>query len=486
MSTRPPLAVAIAGALLVSACASTHGLQPATTPNDPASLPVAHSLAGIPLSDAAFPQQDWWRALGDPQLDALIDEALRGTPSLAAADARVRKAQAQAGIADAARKPTIGASGQYALAELPEGLAGDEIGGKLLRNAVLMMKFDLPLDVWGGKRAQYEAALDQVHASQIEAQAARLTLAANIARAYVALAQAFDTQQLIQREQARSAQLQRLAQQRVDAGIDNRMTLRNTEAAVASAKAQADAAQQQIDALRTTLAVLLGQGPDRGLAIQRPHLLQAAAPALPSVLPSELLGHRPDVVAARWRVEAAAQGIASAKASFKPSIDLSALVGLASTGFSDLFRSDALLGFGGPAISLPIFDGGRLRNNLSARDADYDLAVADYDATAVQALREVVDALQTIRALDAQRAALEQADSAARAAFDLVNARHQAGMSSTIDVLAAQKPVLQIQQQLATLRAQRYAAGIDLNRALGGGLAVDVPNPTASNDAAKH
>jgi len=486
MSKPLPLAAALAGALLVSACASTRGLQPASTPNDPASLPVAHSLAGIPLSDAAFPRQDWWHALGDPQLDGLIDEALRGTPSLAAADARVRKAQAQAGLADAARKPTIGASGQYALAELPEGLAGDEIGGKLLRNAVLMMKFDLPLDVWGGKRAQYEAALDQVHASQIEAQAARLTLAANIARAYVALAQAFDTQQLIQREQARSAQLQRLAQQRVDAGIDNRMTLRNTEAAVASAKAQADAAQQQIDTLRNTLAVLLGQGPDRGLAIQRPHLLQAAAPALPSVLPSELLGHRPDVVAARWRVEAAAQGIALAKASFKPSIDLSALVGLASTGFSDLFRSDALLGFGGPAISLPIFDGGRLRNNLSARDADYDLAVADYDATAVQALREVVDALQTIRALDAQRAALEQADSAARAAFDLVNARHQAGMSSTIDVLAAQKPVLQIQQQLATLRAQRYAAGIDLNRALGGGLAVDAPNPTASTDAAKH
>lgn len=486
MSKPLPLAVAIAGALLVSACASTAGLQPATTPRDPAGVAVAHSLAGIPLSDAAFPQQDWWRALGDPQLDALIDEALRGTPSLAAADARVRKAQAQAGLADAARKPTLGASGQYALAELPEGLAGDEVGGKLLRNAVLMMKLDLPLDVWGGKRAQYEAALDQAHAQQIDAQAARLSLAANIARAYVALAQAFDTQQLIQREQARSAQLQRLAQQRVDAGIDNRMTLRNTEAAVASAKAQADAAQQQIDALRNTLAVLLGQGPDRGLAIQRPHLLQAAAPALPSVLPSELLGHRPDVVAARWRVEAAAQGIASAKASFKPSIDLSALVGLASTGFSDLFRSDALLGFGGPAISLPIFDGGRLRNNLSARDADYDLAVADYDATTVQALREVVDALQTIRALDAQRAALEQADSAARAAFDLVNARHQAGMSSTIDVLAAQKPVLQIQQQLATLRAQRYAAGIDLNRALGGGLAVDAPNPTASTDAAKH
>ena len=480
MSRRLPFAIALAAAVLATSCASTRGLQPATTPSDPASYALTRSLAGVALSDAAFPQQDWWRALGDPQLDGLIDEALRGTPSLAAADARVRKAQAQAGIADAARKPSVGASAQYALAELPEGLAGDEIGGKVLRNAVLMLKLDVPLDVWGGKRAQYEAALDQAHALQIDAQAARLTLAANVARSYVALAQAFEAQDLAQREQARCDALTRLQQQRVDAGIDNRMALRSTEAQHATAKAQADAAQQQIDSLRNTLAALLGQGPDRGLAIQRPRLLHAAAPVLPSVLPSELLGHRPDVVAARWRVEAAAQGIASAKASFKPSIDLSALAGLASTGFSDLFRSDALLGFGGPALSLPIFDGGRLRNNLAAHDADYELAVADYDATAVQALREVVDALQAIRALDAQAASVEQAHASASAALALVNARRKAGMGSQLDVLAAQKPLLQLDQQLAGLRAQRYAAGIDLDRALGGGLVVTTPTPTTS------
>lgn len=484
MSRVLPLAAALAGALLVSACASTRGLQPATTPADPASLAVSRSLAGVALSDAAFPQQDWWRALGDPQLDALIDEALRDTPSLAAADARVRKAQAQAGLADAARKPSIGASGQYALAELPEGLAGDEFGGKVLRNAVLMLKLDIPLDVWGGKQDEYAAALDQVHARQIDAQAARLALAANVARGYVALAQAFDAQDIARREQARCEDLLHLAQQRVDAGIDNRLTLRNTEAQIATAKAQADAAQQQIDNLRNLLAALLGQGPDRGLAIQRPRLLQARAPALPSVLPSELLGHRPDVVAARWRVEAAAHDIASAKASFKPSIDLSALVGLASTGFSDLFRSDALLGFGGPAVSLPIFDGGRLRNNLAAHDADYDLAVADYDATAAQALREVVDALQAIRSLDAQTTSVEQAHAATAAALELVRARYRAGTLSRMDVLAAQKPLLQLEQQLAGLRAQRYAAGIDLDRALGGGLVMQAPTSPASTDAA--
>jgi NodT family efflux transporter outer membrane factor (OMF) lipoprotein len=481
MSRSLPLAAALAGVLLVSGCASTGDLQPASAPVDPAGYALARSLAGAPLSDAAFPNRDWWRALGDPQLDALVDEALRGTPSLAAADARVRKAQAQAGLADAARKPTLGGSAQYAVAQLPEGLAGDEIGGQLMHNAVLMVNFDWPLDVWGGKRAEYEAALDQAHALQVEAQAARLALAANVARGYVALAQAFDALDVANREQARSERLLKLAKQRVDAGLDNRIALRNTETLIATAKAQAGAAQQQIDALRNTLAALLGQGPDRGLAIARPQLLKAPAPALPSALPSELLGHRPDVVAARWRVEAAAQGIRTAKASFKPSIDLSGLVGLASTGFSDLFRSDSLLGFGGPAISLPIFDGGRLRNNLAARDADYDLAVADYDATAVQALHDVVDALQAIRALDEQSASLQQAQAAASAALDLAQARYKAGLGTQLDVLAAQKPLLQIEQQAAGLRAQRYAAGIDLNHALGGGLEVASPNTTASN-----
>lgn len=481
MSRHLSLAAAVAGALLVSGCASTGGLQPASAPQDASAYAVTRSLAGAPLSDAAFPRRDWWRALGDPQLDALVDEALRGTPSLAAADARVRKAQAQAGLADAARKPSVGGSAQYAVAQLPAGLAGEEIGGQLMHNTVLMLKLDWPLDVWGGKRAEYQAALDQAHALQVEAQAARLALAANVAHSYVALAQAFDALDVANREQARSERLLKLAKQRVDAGLDNRIALRNTETLIATAKAQAGAAQQQIDAMRNALAALLGQGPDRGLAIAPPQLLKAPAPALPSVLPSELLGHRPDVVAARWRVEAAAQGIRTAKASFKPGIDLSGLVGLASTGFSDLFRSDSLLGFGGPAISLPIFDGGRLRSNLAARDAEYDIAVADYDAAAVQALHEVVDALQAIRSLEQQSASLQQAQAAASAALDLAQARYKAGLGNQLDVLAAQKPLLQLDQQAAALRAQRYAAGIDLHRALGGGLDVESPNTTASN-----
>src|SRR3546814_7316044 len=209
--------------------------------------------------------------------------------------------------------------------------------------------------------------------------------------------------------------------------------------------------------------------------------LPISSPGVPAVLPSELLGHRADVVAARWRVEAASRGIEASKAAFKPSINLNALVGLASAGLSELFSGDALLGFGGPAISLPIFDGGALRSQLAKADADYDLAVAGYNQTLVAALHEVTDAVQAARSLDAQIASATQARDAAQSALEIADTRYSAGLGTQLDVLSAQRPLLQLEHQLAALTARRYAATVDLARALGGGLAPAGPEGATSN-----
>lgn len=479
----PALSALMIG-LLLAGCATTHGLEPKGSLRDADSLSATRSLSSQTLSTADFPRQDWWTALGDPQLDALIDEALRGTPSLEAADARLRKAQAQAGLADAARKPTLSASGQYSGVQLPETLIPPPEGGSYLGSTVLMLDFKYGLDLWGGKRAQFEAAVGQARAAEVDAQAARLVLSSNIARAYVGLAQAYAAFDVATREHDRATRLRGLGEQRVKAGLDNQLQLRQAESTIASAEQQAQAAQQQIDMARTALAALLGQGPDRGLDIARPQILQAGSPGIPNVLPSELLGHRPDVVSARWRVEAASRGIAASKASFKPSINLSALVGLASGGLSDLFSSDALLGLGGPAISLPIFDGGRLRGQLDASDADYDLAVAGYNQSLVEALHEVTDALQTARSLDQQLDASRRALTAADAAWQLAQTRYRAGLGTQLDVLAAQRPLLQLDQQIAGLQAQRLNATIDLDRALGGGLMLEQPHTPIANTTA--
>ncbi|UNP27809.1 efflux transporter outer membrane subunit [Lysobacter gummosus] len=468
----------LAAALILAGCASTHGLQPAGHALDADSLQAKRSLADV--SAAEFPKRDWWTALGDAQLNGLIDEALAGTPSLDAADARVRQAIGQAGLADAARKPTVGGDAQYSGVELPETLAPEPIGGKYLGAHVLMLQFKYSPDLWGGKRARWQAALGQARAAEVEAQAARLTLSSNIARAYVSLAQSFEALDVATSEKQRSERLLGLGQQRVKAGLDNQLQIRNAQSASASADQQMQAAQQQIDAARNALAALLGKGPDRGLDIARPPLLAAKPPAVPAVLPSELLGHRPDVVAARWRVEASSHGIKAAKADFYPTVNLSAIVGLGSGHLSDLFSSDAKLLQGGPAISMPIFDGGRLRNQLAETDAEYDLAVADYNQNLVGALREVADALQASRSLDGQLVSAQQARDAAQQAWQIASTRYRAGLGTQLDVLSAQRPLLQLDQQLAGLRAQRLATQIDLDRALGGGLELNSPDPVAS------
>ena len=435
------------------------------------------------FSTAAFPAADWWKALGDPQLDVLIDEALTGTPTLDAADARLREAIAQAGLADSARKPGVGVGAQYAGIRIPETLAPAPLGGGYKGIVLLNMTFKYDPDFWGGKRAKWDAALGQARAAEVDAQAARLMLASNIASTYVVLAQAHAAHDVAIAEDARASHLLELGRQRVKAGLDSQLPLRQAESGVASAQQQTQAAVQQIDATRNALAALLGKGPDRGLDITKPILLTAPSPGVPAVLPSELLGHRPDVIAARWRVEAAQHGIRASKAAFYPTVNLAGMVGLASGGLSHLFGADALLVQGGPAISLPIFDGGGLRNQLAKSDADYDLAVASYNQTLVAALREVADALQSARSLDTQIVSARQAGDAAQAAWQLAQTRYRAGLGTQLDVLAAQQPLLQLDQQLAALRAQRLNATIDLDRALGGGLALvaQTSNPDLAN-----
>jgi NodT family efflux transporter outer membrane factor (OMF) lipoprotein len=469
------LSCALALGMFLAGCASTHGIAPQGSLLDADRLAATDSLGTV--SAAGFPRQDWWTTLGDPQLDALISEALAGTPSLDAADARERQAIAQAGLADSARKPQVGVGAQYSGLLIPESVAPEPLGGSYKGIFLLDLNLKYSFDLWGGKRAKWEAALGQARAAEVDAQAARLLLSSDIARAYATLAQAFAAHDVALADKDRASHLLELGRQRVKAGIDNQLQLRQAESSVASAQQQAQAAQQQIDALRNAIAALLGKGPDRGLEIAKPALLAAPPPGVPTLLPSELLGHRPDVVAARWRVEAARHGIKASKAAFYPTINLSAMIGLASGGLSDLFNSNALLVQGGPAISLPIFDGGGLRNQLAKSDADYDLAVATYNQTLVAALREVADALQAARSLDAQIASTSQARSAAQAAWQLATTRYRAGLGTQLDVLTAQRPLLQFDQQLALLRAQRITAAIDLDRALGGGLAPTSPGP---------
>jgi len=457
-------------ALALAACASSRGLQPQATLLDADSLQTQRTLAADGLIQPGWPATDWWRALGDPQLDALIAEGLQRNPGLDAADARLRQARAQIGTAHAERLPSLSASGGYTGVRLPESMVGDELGGSYAGSGQAYLSFSYGIDLWGGKRAAWEAAVDSGHAAEVDAQAARLNLSAAIAEAYAQLGYAYTLLDVASEELGRSQKTLDLTRQRRAAGIDSDLQTRQAEARIPAAQQQQQAAQQQIDEARTALAALVGQGPDRGLQIERPRVLSPLALQLPGVLPSALLGRRPDIVAARWRVEAANRQIHAAKAQFYPSLNLTALGGVVSSEVDQLLKSGSTFAFLGPALSLPIFDGGRLRANLDKTDAQYDLAVADYNQSVVNALRDVADQVNAVRSLASQAAAQQQAVDTARAAHDLAEQRYRAGIGSYLEVLVVEEQLLVSQQRLAELQSRQILVSVRLSQSLGGGF----------------
>ncbi|MBV8156579.1 MAG: efflux transporter outer membrane subunit [Dyella sp.] len=465
------LAAATGLSLALAGCVSSGGLHPEGTLTDATTLKSNRSLSGAPLSPAAWPANDWWTGLGDPQLSALIAEALKDNPTLAVADARARQAQAQAGAADAERGPTVDAGANVIGQRLPLTAAPPELGGghfTWFKDA--RVGFSWGLDLWGGKRAAWEAAVGQQHAAEIEQQAARIELSTNVARAYVQLAYAYAQQDVAKAEHDRAATARQLTQQRVVAGVDNQLQLKQSETEVANADQRLAASSRAIDAARSSLSVLLGKGPDRGMDITRPQALEPAALAVPADLPSELLGHRADLVAARWRVESAGKEIKVAKTQFMPNVSISAMAGVAAFGSINPLQLPARFYTFGPSLSLPIFDGGRLRSNLAGKDAQYDEAVAQYNQTLVHAVNEVADDYDAVQSAQEQVAAQQRAVDAATQAWQLSEQRYKAGVGSYLESLIVRQQLLGAQQRMADLKAQQVDYSVQLIQALGGGF----------------
>lgn len=465
------LAAATGLSLALAGCVSSGGLHPEGTLTDASTLKSDRSLSGATLSPAAWPANDWWTGLGDPQLSALIGEALKDNPTLAVADARARQAQAQAGAADAERGPTVDAGANVIGQRLPLTAAPPELGGghfTWFKDARVGLSWGL--DLWGGKRAAWEAAVGQQHAAEIEQQAARIELSTNVARAYVQLAYAYAQQDVAKAEHERAATARQLTQQRVAAGVDNQLQLKQNETEVANADQRLAAASRAIDAARSSLSVLLGKGPDRGMDITRPQALEPAALAVPADLPTELLGHRADLVAARWRVESAGKEIKVAKTQFMPNVSISAMAGVAAFGSINPLQLPARFYTFGPSLSLPIFDGGRLRSNLAGKDAQYDEAVAQYNQTLVRAVNEVADDYDAVQSAQEQVAAQQRAVDAATQAWQLSEQRYKAGVGSYLESLIVRQQLLGAQQRMADLKAQQVDYAVQLIQALGGGF----------------
>jgi NodT family efflux transporter outer membrane factor (OMF) lipoprotein len=463
---------------LLAACASTHQLRPEALAVGPDRLEAGHSLSGTPLDPAAWPQAQWWTAYGDAQLNDLINEALEGNPSLRVAEARTRAALAQVAAVDSARYPSAGSSAQAARGRFSEhGLFPAPLAGNWGTLAQLTATLSWQVDFWGKNRAAYESAVGTERAAEVDTQAARITLAANITHVYARLQE--DTLQLnVARETLKDReQVLALTRDRNAAGLDSRLELTQAQAALPAAREQIDALEESAALTRHVLAALTGAGPDRSLNIHEPTVPFLAQPALPTVVPAELLGHRPDLVAQRWRVEAASQGIREAKAEFYPNVDLIAFVGLQNLGSTNLFTA-ANRQYGiAPAVSLPLFDAGKRRAKLAAQDAQYDIAVEQYNQIVTDALREVVDALTSMDSLAKQRGEERDALANAQEAYDLSVLRYREGLGNYLQVLSAESQLLTQRSLEAQLQARSLDLSVDLVQALGGGFVPQMQPP---------
>ncbi len=263
-----------------------------------------------------------------------------------------------------------------------------------------------------------------------------------------------------------------LVSNRVDNGLDTRAELSQAKAGAPAAREQLAAIDEDIALAKDRIAALLGQGPDRALAIGRPAIKDVAAFGLPSNVGADLIGRRPDVTAARWRAEAAAKRIGVAKAQFYPDINLAAVAGYQSLGLSKLFASGSNMLQAGPALPLPIFEGGALRANLKRARADYDEAVAVYDGTVAQAFQQAADAAASERALTERLDQARQALAANEDAYATASLRYRGGLANYQSVLLAEDAMLQSRRTVADLQARGFALDVALVKALGGGFAT--------------
>ncbi|GAB2890861.1 efflux transporter outer membrane subunit [Paraburkholderia jirisanensis] len=459
----------------LSGCINGGGIRPEASFIDAAKLDSGEQMRQA-AGTAGWPTSRWWERWNDPQLDQLMERAVAGSPSLAVVQSRLTAAIWHARALYANEMPEVDGGAGFARTRFPRYASPSPPGGTTVwrNSAAIDLYYDL--DLWGKNRATAAGALDVVQASVADTQFATIELRASVARIYNQLAAQYallDVYQTISDDEKHNVEI---ATKRRGAGIASSIELSQASAQYTGGLADLIRTRNEIALARLQLAYLVGEGPGFGDSLTRPKPPGQMNAELPTSLPAELIGHRPDVVAKRWRAEAAAKAIDAARADFYPNIDLLATASLASTaqfgGFLNFINSDAVGHSVGVAISLPIFDAGRRRGNYGVATANYDEAVLTYNDAVLSAMQSVAQQVTSLQSLATQQVAVQDAVTASRQSYELSQRAYVGGITEYLDVLIAQKVMLQQERDLVLVQARRVDEWTLLMKDLGGGLAV--------------
>ena len=478
----PRIALGASLALLAGGCVTA----PTSAPTFET---VAEETLGLGSAARAPVDPQWWKGFGDRQLDALIDEALAHNPTLDEALSRVRAAQAQTQAVGAPLRPGLTLDGQEVRQRLsenytapPRSLGFPAGGGGTYWVGQLAVNLNWDLDFWGRQASLLKASQAQQRAADLDVAAARLALSGAIAQAYVDLYRAYALADVADAAIAQRQALLKLALSRVRAGLDNELDQRSAEALLPQAKLARLQADDARELAVHRLAALAGHGADYYAQIQRPQIQLDTALPLPDALPIDLLAHRPDVLAARARVDATRAGREAARAAFYPDISLNAFAGFQSVGLDQLFDAGSRVYGAGPTLHLPIFDSQRLKAQYHGATADLDAAVAAYNDDVLGAVRDVSDQLSRRDSLLLQREQAQQTLQAARKALALASSRYRAGLATQRAALDAESQVLSSERDLISVESALVIARVSLLLTLGGSF--EPPADAVADDAA--
>ncbi len=417
---------------------------------------------------------EWWRVFDDPALEQVVREAIAGSPSLAAAVARVDEARARLGGVRADTQLLASAGGSARLvgesAERVLPLPGRPVTyrerGDAYRAAA---DAGYELDLWGRVKRSVEGAAAQIDASEADRQAVRLVLTAEVTQAYLGVRTLDAVAAVLGRTLAARREAVELLRVRFEAGLAPELDLNRARVEVATLEADIADVRRRREQLVNALAALVGKAPADFAALPEGAGVLRSPPAVPAGLPSELLRRRPDLAASEALLRARTAEIGVAEAARFPTIRLTGSAGFESADLGSLLGRPSQFWQLGPSVSVPLLDGGRVPAGVATAQARLAAATAEYRQRGLAAFREVEDALVELRENAAQAEALARAAGAAATVLELATLRHARGFATYLEVIEAQRTALQIERAQVEIAGARHAGTVRLIRALGGG-----------------
>ena len=448
-------------ALLLQGCAHR---APVASESPGAALPVAWN-APLPAGVAVLPQADdlarWWERFGDPQLSALVAQALQAHPSALSAQAALRQARAQARVQAAGMLPDVSLSGSA---------QRSRSGGQTGNSFQVGLDAGWEPDLFGRLDAGVQASEADVRAAQASLEQVHVSLSAEVALQYISLRSLQQRLAIAQRNLETQQQTLQITDWRVQAGLATSLVAEQARAAAEQTAAQVPQLQANLAQARHALAVLTGQAPAAlDAALAAPQAVPQPSQALALDIPADTLRQRPDVRVAQERVQAALARVSQADAARYPSLRLSGSLGLRALTLGALGDSASLVHSLLGSVAVPLFDGGATQAQVQVQQAALEQARQAYQLAVLTALKEVEDALVALQGEAARLAHLQQAAQAAGNAALLAQQRYASGLIDFASVLDTQRTQLATQDALATSQANLGSNHVRLFKALGGG-----------------